>query len=326
LTRYATARATSIHVLGYTNVLTFFWHTKKSLGTLLFIGFISLMSMIGGCDSSVEPTERTLWDIIDTSKKVTFSLDAGGFLTPDLTNDTIYYYDVHTTLPYKSTAVQCSLYIKYEFGVMINNRFSTDTNYYFYDTFFPSFNTQTHEVLSTGRPQENTHIMPTNFGRHATSSWDYPYACRLTLYDINKRDSFVVIDSMQNSYPSNRFRGFINTTGTTDSLEDAPDDGDWKGIPEIGLSIKPARPNPNLTGTYIEVTALQPDTIYYSLNTTRNFSLLANSGRFIIDTPKTDTVRLNMINVRDGLYRVYFKIYKNGKTYQTYGDIRKKYM
>lgn len=299
---------------------------KNSLGRSLLLGFISVISMIGGCDSSVEPVEPTLWDIIDTTKKVTFSLDAGGFLIRDLTTDTIFFYDVYTTLPYKPTAVQCSLFIKYEFGVIINNRFSTDTSYYFYDTFFHSFNAQTYEVLSTGRPQDNTFIGQIKFGRHATSSWDYPYACRLTLYDINKRDSFVVIDSMQGSYPSNRFRGFINTTTSTDSLEDAPDDGDWESIPEIGLSIKPARPNPNLAATYIEITATQPDTIYYAPYVTRSFDLYNNSGRIIIDTAKTDTIRLNMINLRDGLYRVYFKIYKNGKTYQTFGDIRKKYM
>lgn len=299
---------------------------KKAIVTSLLIIFFSIINIMSGCDSSVEPVEPTLWDIIDTSKKVTFSLDTGGFLTPYLTNDTIYYYDVYTTLPYKSTTQKCSLYIKYEFGVIINNRFSTDTNFYFYDTFFPSFSAQTYELLSTGRPQENTIITQTNFGRHTTSNWDYPYACRLTLYDINKRDSFVVVDSMQGSYPSNRFRGFINTTASTDTLEDAPDDGDWESIPEIGLSIKPARPNPNLTATYIEITATQPDTIYYSPYITRNFDLYTNSGRIIIATPKTYTVRLNMINVRDGLYRVYFKIYKDGKTYQTYGDIRQKHI
>ena len=297
---------------------------KNSIGRSLLLGFISLMSMIGGCDSSVEPAEPTLWDIIDTTKKAPLTLDAGGFFIPYLSNDTGYYYDIYTQLPLKPNVSEYSLFIKYEFGVFIDGKFSMDTNLFFLDRQY-IFHSKTTIDLELYKEKLRTIITPVGLGKRSPNTWNYPYACRLTFYDTNKKDSFVVVDSMIGSYPANRFRGYLNTVQDPDVLEDGPDDADWKDIPEIGLYIDPAYPNPDWYTTRIEITTSQPDTIYYSLNLTRNYKSILSWGSIIIDTPKTNTFRFGLLNLPDGLYRAYFIIQRNGKIYQTYGDIRVKY-
>lgn len=281
--------------------------------------------MIGGCDSSVEPGEPTLWEIIDSSKKVTFSLDVGGFYIPYYTNDTGYYYDVYTSLPYQSTAPTNALILKYEFGVLVDGKFSMDTSYCFYNTWHLNYNGPSYEVYLPGELRHDTITTQIDFGRRNPSKWDYPYACRLTFYDKNKRDSFVVVDSMKGSYPSNRFRGFINTSVFPDTLEDAPDDGDWKNIPEIGMTIKPAYPNPDANYAFIEISITQPDTVFVSFNITRNGRAWPYEELYPFDKAGTYQLRIPLSFFPNGLYRVYITINRNGKSYQTYGDIRVKY-
>jgi hypothetical protein len=296
---------------------------KATIITSLVICFL-LMNIINGCDSSVEPAELTLWEIIDTTKKIPLSLDAGGFFIPYLTNDTGYYYDIHTPLPLKSNNSEYSLRMKYEFGIIIDGKFTMDTTYFFLDKEY-LFSDKTTIELDIVNEKLQTMIVPVGLGRRKPNLWNYPYACRLTFYDTNKKDSFVVVDSMIGSYPANRFRGYINTVQDPDILEDGPDDGDWKDIPEIGLFIKPAYRNPDGPDTYIEVALTQPDTIFISLNITRNRKTWPLENMYILDTAGTYMLRLSLLQPPEGLYRVYITVNRNGKSYQTYGDVRKKY-
>lgn len=299
-------------------------YMKNAIGASIVISFISLMSMIGGCDSSVEPVEPTLWDIIDTSKKVPLTLDAGGFFIPYLSNDTGYYYDIYTPLPLKPNISEYSLFIKYEFGVFIDGKFSLDTNLFFLDREY-IFRSKPTIDLELYKEKLRTITTAVGLGRRPPTTWDYPYACRLTFYDINKIDSFVVVDSMIGSYPANRFRGYLNTTQDPDTLEDGPDDGDWKDIPEIGLSVSPAYTNPEPLKSFVEVTITQPDSIYFSLYITRHRQSWPYTIWYFFDSAGTYYLPFSLLGPPEGLYRAYIMINRNGKSYQTYGDIRKKY-
>jgi hypothetical protein len=118
------------------------------------------------------------------------------------------------------------------------------------------------------------------------------------------------------------FSGILRTFengATAGPLEDGA--GDWQPIAELNARIAPAAPNPFDSKTTITFELSAEDSLrVWSESAPGAFEAEYFRGRLAAGW---NAVELSMANRPSNIYRIYLTVYRDGKSYTTYGDVRK---
>lgn len=295
--------------------------------------FVILALVLISCSETIDPPKGGLSSSL-TVTTLHNSLKGGGqwFSGHWLAKEDVgTWYDLLSDYNVKNNSQSAlNLRISYEVGLLRNGKFELERNELFFDTTFEfkgsdEFNT----ILNSNSETVFSWSMPIGIGRYKTLTWEHPYATRLMIKDLASGDSLVLIDSLEGSYPSNRYKGVVYTTENSPDplgIIDGPEIDDWGSANNDSIKLFPVYPNPSDGDNYYGVLRFQLlkriDSLYISLNMTDS-----KIYEFLDSTSSVEVgsypYAVSVPGARNGMYRLFFSAWVKGKRYTLHGDVIK---